>query len=260
MLGVSIFLGGLVGTALALTGGGGAMLAVPLLVYGVGVDPAGAVLVSLTTVGITALAGALHRIRLGQVDLLAGLVFAVGGIFGAPLGTWIGARLPESVLLGLFAVLIAIAAWKMWVSARTAKSGMDLTESDCARKGFSSRCAVLLSGFGIATGILAGLFGVGGGFIIVPVLVTATGMGIHRAASTSLMVIAVVSGSALVAALAQGRMIAWDVAAPFAIGGLAGLAIGTQLARSISGPMLQRGFAAVMGIVATMLLIDTAIQ
>ena len=99
MLWLSLIFGAVVGLSLGLTGGGGAIFAVPLLVYGLGVDPREAIAISLAAVGATSLVGFLHRWKLGQVEIRTGLLFAVAGMVGAPVGTWIAGFLPETVLL-----------------------------------------------------------------------------------------------------------------------------------------------------------------
>ena len=102
MLGLAIAYGVVVGFALGLTGGGGGIFAVPLLVYGLGIAPREAVGISLASVGGTALSGAISRWRQGQVEVRTGIIFAVGGMAGAPLGTWLSKRMPESTLMILF--------------------------------------------------------------------------------------------------------------------------------------------------------------
>ena len=99
MLWLSLLFGAVVGLSLGLTGGGGAIFAVPLLVYGLGVPAREAVAISLAAVGATSFVGFLHRWKLGEVELRTGLLFAIAGMVGAPVGTWIAGFLPEAVLL-----------------------------------------------------------------------------------------------------------------------------------------------------------------
>ncbi|MCA9152842.1 MAG: TSUP family transporter, partial [Planctomycetales bacterium] len=99
---VAIIFGSLVGFALGLTGGGGGIFAVPLLVYGMSIAPREAVGVSLASVGGTALLGVTPRLFRGEVEVRTGLMFAVAGMLGAPLGSWLSKLLPESLLLVLF--------------------------------------------------------------------------------------------------------------------------------------------------------------
>jgi len=250
-----ILLGAVVGLSLGLTGGGGAIFAVPLLVYGLGVDPREAVGVSLATVGLTSLIGFLQRLRVGLVEVRTGLMFAVAGMLTAPFGSWLAARLPETLLLVLFAILMAVIAVRMWLKANEPAerlkivAGVNEPGPTCRRDPegvlhLNSRCALLLAAVGLGVGTLTGLFGVGGGFIIVPALVLFTGMGIQRAVGTSLLVIALVSTSGLASLLAVGRTIPWSLIFWFAVGSLLGLAVGARGAARVGGPTLQRVFAA----------------
>ncbi len=253
--------GAVVGLSLGLTGGGGAIFAVPLLVYGLGVDPREAIGASLATVGATALVGFLQRWRVGLVELHTGLLFAVAGMTTAPLGSRLAARIPETLLLFLFALLMLVVAVRMWRKARdVAERHVLVIRPDepgpvCRRDPqgvlhWNSRCAMLLVGVGLGTGLLAGLFGVGGGFIIVPALVLFSGMGIQRAVGTSLLVIALVSTSGIASMVIAGRTMPWSVVAWFTGGSLLGMLVGGRLAARLGGPTLQRVFAAAILLVA----------
>src|SRR5690606_18731673 len=114
---LSLIFGAVVGLSLGLTGGGGSIFAVPLLVYGLGVRPREAIGVSLAAVGVTALVGAVGRLRGGQVEVKTGLLFAAAGMLGTPAGAWLGGRTPEPVLLVLFAALMIAVAVRMWRNA-----------------------------------------------------------------------------------------------------------------------------------------------
>jgi hypothetical protein len=246
-----LIFGALAGFALGLTGGGGAVLAVPLLVYGLAVDAPQAVAISLMAVGGAAIAGFVNRLRRGEVDLRAGSFFALGGVVTAPVGAWLGERMPETLLLSLFGILIAGVAVRMWIISRR---DTPLTTGPCAASGRLTRtCVAVLTVSGMATGILSGLFGVGGGFVVVPALVFATGMGMHRAVATSLMVVAVVSSAALGSILVTGREVPWTIAVLFLLGSIAGMATGTALGRIVSGPRLQQAFAVALVLVGVLI-------
>ena len=113
----------------------------------------------------------------------------------------------------------------------------------------SGRCRLMLLGLGLLTGALAGLFGVGGGFVIVPALVLFSGMDIRRAVATSLLVVALVSTSGVASYVLAGRSIDLTIGAAFVAGGVAGMFLGTVWGRRIAGPTLQRVFAAAMVLV-----------
>ncbi|TVS16409.1 MAG: sulfite exporter TauE/SafE family protein [Planctomycetaceae bacterium] len=255
MILLSLIFGLVVGLSLGLTGGGGAIFAVPLLVYGLGVPAREAVGISLAAVGATSLVGFLQRWRAGQVEIGTGLLFAVAGMVGAPLGSWIAGRLPETMLLLLFAGLMVIVAIRMWQSSPAAASAEAILAAQdnsadgptCRRDAtgtliLTSPCALLLLTVGLLTGLLAGLFGVGGGFVIVPALILFSSMSIHRAVGTSLMVIALISVSGVTAHLAAGRDIPLDITGLFLLGGLAGLFAGQAISKRLSSTVLQRVF------------------
>lgn len=259
LLSLSLLFGAVVGLSLGLTGGGGAIFAVPLLVYGLGTPPQEAVGVSLAAVGATSLVGFLHRWRLGQVEVRTGLLFAVAGMLGAPFGSWIANLLPDPLLLLLFAGLMVIVAIRLWQQASrpvaTKDAELERDGPACQRDSagalvLTSRCALLLLIVGLLTGVLSGLFGVGGGFVIVPALVLFSGMPIHHAVGTSLLVIALVSVSGVTAHLWGGRAIPPLVTLAFVGGGVAGLFAGQRVGLRLSGPTLQKVFAIAILLVA----------
>ena len=263
---LSALLGVLVGASLGLTGGGGSIFAVPLLVYGLSTSPREAVGVSLGAVGATAFVGFLGRLRGREVELGTGLLFAFSGMLGAPLGSLLGGRVPDAILLPLFSVLMLFVATRMWTTATNRpeqttevrallESETDASAPACRRDPggklkLTSRCAVVLSLVGVVTGVLSGFFGVGGGFVIVPALVFFSGMDIRRAVATSLLVIALVSLSGVLFYAASGERFDIGLACWFSAGGVAGLLLGTLFAKRLSGPVLQKVFAVSIVLVA----------
>jgi len=262
---LSILFGAFVGFALGLTGGGGSLLAVPLLVYGLAIAPREAFGISLAAVGATALIGVVPRIRTGQVEVGTGVLFAVAGMLGAPVGTWVAGMIPETVLLTLFAVLMLVIAWRMWneSTAENAETAQAACETDsrrptCQRTAdgklrLSSRCAMLLAVIGLTTGFLSGMFGVGGGFVIVPALVLFSAMPIQKAVATSLLVIVLVSISGVASHFAAGRGISLEVTGLFVLGGVIGMSLGGLVSKRLPAPLLQKVFAT--GIVAVAIFI-----
>ncbi|MDZ4781988.1 MAG: sulfite exporter TauE/SafE family protein, partial [Planctomycetia bacterium] len=251
MTGLALVFGAVVGLSLGLTGGGGAIFAVPLLVFGMAVPAREAVGVSLAAVGTTAFVGFLHRLRLCEVELRTGMLFAVAGMLGAPLGAQLSEFIPDALLMSLFAGLMGIVAARLWRQAGASARGVrDYETTDqasgptCERDEagalvLTSRCAVLLVLVGVATGLLSGLFGVGGGFVIVPALVLFSGMSIHRAVGTSLMVITLVSAAGLATHVWSERDVPVAVTALFVVGGVAGMFAGQSLGRRLSALRLQ---------------------
>ena len=262
---LSILFGTCVGFALGLTGGGGSLLAVPLLVYGLAIAPREAFGISLAAVGAMALAGVIPRLRAHQVEVGTGVLFAVAGMIGAPLGTWAAGLIPESVLLGLFALLMLVVAGQMWIKANRQElapaacddpeNGPTCRRTESGELRLTSRCAVLLLIVGLATGVLSGLFGVGGGFVIVPALVLFSGMPIRRAIATSLLVIVLVSISGVSSHFVAGRQIPLVLTGLFVLGGVLGMFLGSLVGKRLSAPVLQKLFAT--GIIAVAMFVGT---
>jgi uncharacterized membrane protein YfcA len=266
---LSLIFGAVVGLSLGLTGGGGAIFAVPLLVYGLHVPAKDAVVISLISVGSTSFVGFLHRWQLKEVDVKTGLIFAVAGIIGAPIGTWLATLIPDVALMVMFAALMLIVAVLMWRQSQkkieptehaSALEHPVATNVTCQRNAtgqlkLTSRCALMLMGLGIFVGIQTGLFGVGGGFLIVPALVLFSGIPILHAVGTSLMVISLVSISGIVSQLYSGRTIPFEVTSLFIVGGIFGLFAGQRIGKSVSPPMLQKIFAVAILFVAIFVLV-----
>lgn len=269
--------GGIVGFSLGLTGGGGAIFAVPLLVYVVGTTPRDAIGISLATVGITALIGTIRSWRSGTLELQTGLLFAVAGTLGTPAGAWVAKNIPESLLLTLFGLLMLVVAARMWkrrvVSTVTpasvspppksltpsSSSGPTCRRDDTGRLLMNARCRWLLLALGLFTGLLSGLFGVGGGFIIVPALVLFSGMAMSRAVGTSLLVITLVSAAGLGAQWLSGNPLDWSIIVPFAFGSLGGLLIGNQLNRRVPEDAMRRTFSVAILIVAVFVILKNTV-
>ncbi len=271
---LTITFGLLIGLALGLTGGGGSIFAVPLLVYGLSVDPREAVGVSLAAVGATSAIGFVQRWRRGEAEVGTGLLFALLGMLGAPVGTWMNRQIPETWLMVLFAGLMFVVAVRMWLASgrmRSWKIGVSARQDESCAEGntdaqnagptcrrdvtgvlhLTSRCALLLAILGFITGVLAGLFGVGGGFVIVPALVLFSQMEMRHAVGTSLLVIALVSASGVTSYWLSGRELSPLVTVGFITGGVLGLFLATGISRRLSGPRLQKVFAGmIVGVAA----------
>lgn len=257
---LTILLGALVGFSLGLTGGGGAIFAVPMLIYGLGVPAREAVGISLLTVGCTAFVGFVQRARRSMVEFPTGLLFAFAGMLGAPVGSRLAELIPEQVLLALFAGLMLLIAVRMWLKADEKAAHLPILDGDNAgptcqrdpegRLRLTSQCAMLLGVVGLSTGILTGMFGVGGGFIIVPALVSFACMGMQRAIGTSLLIITLVSLSGTTGHVLAGKELSLQTSSLFTLGSLIGLFLGSWLAQRLAGRMLQRLFAVSIVLVA----------
>jgi uncharacterized protein len=265
--------GAIVGLALGLTGGGGSIFAMPMLIYGLGLAPAAAVPLSLVAVGLTALVGGIHSIRARLVVWQPTLIFALGGIVGAPLGLHLAHLIEARWIVTGFAMLALAVGALLWSRARVhpeqatairahrlgADGGPVCVLAPDGQLRFSVPCALVLSVVGLGTGFLSGLFGVGGGFLIVPALVLVTRMGVHRAVATSLLIISAIGFSGAASAVLQAR-IDWAILLPFAAGGAAAMLAGRQFAGRVAGPTLQRTFAAMIVLVGFSMLLDSMLR
>ncbi len=217
--------GSLVGFSLGLVGGGGSVLAVPLMVYVVGVpDPHVAIGTSAIAVAANAAVNLSNHARGGTVVWSCALTFAAAGIIGAFAGSILGKMVEGQKLLALFALLMLVIALLMLKT----RSRIGLPN---VQMSWTNTPAIL--GLGLATGTLSGFFGIGGGFLIVPALMLATGMPIMNAVSSSLVAVTAF-GMTTAASYAWFGLISWGLAGLFIAGGIAGGLIGTRSARLLS--------------------------
>ncbi|CAJ0702232.1 MULTISPECIES: sulfite exporter TauE/SafE family protein [Ralstonia] len=264
---ISAGLGSVVGLILALTGAGGAIVAVPLLIFGLHLSVPQAAPIALLAVGLSAGLGAMLGLREGKVRYKAAGLMALCGVVISPFGIWVAHRVPNTPLTLLFAVVLAYVALRMFRQARAAPSTEPQprrTAPPChldtttAKLVWTLPCARALAASGVGAGFLSGLLGVGGGFVIVPALRRATDLPMQTIVATSLAVIALVSMGGVVAS-AIGGHVDWHIALPFAAGALTGMLAGRRFARHLAGPALQQGFAAFAGVVALGMIARTLI-
>lgn len=226
---LSLISGSLVGTVLGLIGGGGSILAVPLLVYVVGVpSPHVAIGTSAVAVALSALASLLGHARLGNVRWPCALTFTIAGVAGATLGSTLGKAFDGQRLLLFFGVLMIVVAAMMLRRRQSAASDfVPLTRAS------AGTLAPRLAGFGIATGTLAGFFGIGGGFLVVPGLIAATEMPLIAAIGSSLVSVTAF-GITTAANYAASDLVDWRLVTLFVAGGIAGSVVGGRLAQRLS--------------------------
>ncbi|HVX79059.1 MAG TPA: sulfite exporter TauE/SafE family protein [Bradyrhizobium sp.] len=240
--------GALVGFSLGLVGGGGSILAVPLMVYVVGVSDAHlAIGTSAIAVAANAAFNLSNHARGGTVRWSCALPFAAAGMVGAFIGSIFGKMLDGQRLLALFAMVMLVIAALM-LKARSREGLADVKVS------WANLPAII--GLGLATGTLSGFFGIGGGFLIVPALMLATGMSIMNAVSSSLVAVTAF-GLTTAASYAYSGLVSWQLAGLFIVGGVAGGVIGTGSARFLAA---RRGalnvvFAAIIVAVAIYMLV-----
>lgn len=252
---IPLGLGALVGLVLALTGAGGGILAVPLLIFVLHLDVAASAPVALMAVGGAAALGALLGLREGKVRYKAALLIGGVGMLLAPLGVWLAQRLPATPLTLAFAGVLAYVAWTMERRSRGLTPAKPYAQPPCVRNPGTGRfiwtrpCALALASTGLGSGLLSGLLGVGGGFVIVPALTRYSDLGAESVVMTSMAVIALVSVSGVASAGLSGA-IDWTIAAPFASGAMLALLAARPLASRWAGAKLQRGFALLCAAVA----------
>ena len=234
-----------IGVSLGLVGGGGSILAVPVLVYVLGEPVKEATTASLAIVGTTALVGAADHIRGGGVRVRVALAFGAAGALGALAGTALNRVASGSSILIAFAVVMLAAAYAL-IRGRGEGRG-----DEAEARGRTLALRVIPAGIGI--GVLTGFFGVGGGFVIVPALVLLLGLPMTVAIGTSLLVIALTSASALVAHLATGR-VDWAVVASFTAAAIAGEIAGSRVGSRLSSARLTQVFAVLIVGVALFLI------
>jgi uncharacterized protein len=252
-------LGFLVGLALGALGGGGSIVAVPVLVYVAGEEPAAATTTSLLVVGTAALVGMVGHARAGRVRFTVGIVVGVTGIGGSLAGSALNRAVDGDVLLLGFGLLVLVAAWRMVTGcpsctrigeeramkvadpADDAAAGVAVLTGRRVHVGMIVPVALI----GTAVGFLTGLFGVGGGFVIVPALTLVLGFNMPQAVGTSLLLIVLNTATTLAVRLGTTG-VEWSVAVPFTVAALAGVLTGSRVADRVDAGVLVRWFAAAL--------------
>jgi len=238
--------GGLVGIVLGVIGGGGSILAVPLLVYLVGIgSPHAAIGTASVAVAVNALVSLAGHARAGRVKWPCATVFAVLGVIGAASGAELGKAFDGKRLLALFGLLMIGVGLSMLRRRRMA----DAPDVHLSRETAAALLPRLVP-IALGTGLAAGFFGIGGGFLIVPGLVAATSMPMAYAVGTSLVVVSALAMTTA-SSYALSGYVEWDLAGLLILGGFGGAALGLQLGRRLSGHkgLLERVFACAVMVV-----------
>lgn len=243
MLAVALVAGAVIGLSMGALGGGGSILAVPVLVYALAVGPQAATTASLVIVGVTAAVAAATHAAAGRVDWRAAAVFGALGLPASVAGSLLNRLVDPQLLLVAFAGLMLLAAVAMYRRSRAPRA-------EPAPVGGSTRARVVrVVVVALAVGFLTGFLGVGGGFLIVPALVLAMGFGMPVAVGTSLVVIAVTSVAALAERLGHGA-VPWGVVVPFTVAAVTGSLLGKGLSERVRPALLTRAFAVLLVLVA----------
>ena len=240
-------IGLLLGTLLGLTGAGGSLVALPLLLS-LHLPLRDAVGVSLGAVGLSALIGAIGRWRSGDVHLTPVALLTISGLPGSWIGQQLGQWISEFWLVLGFCVLVLWSAWRMWNSAKLPEQS--------AKKPLNRGMLVFI---GLWVGVLSGLMGVGGGFLIVPALLLFSPLSMLAATATSMAVIALVSGAGFFMYLGSAQP-PMQLLGGIALGGATGVLIGNRLAQRLGGPILQRIYAIMLLSVSLSLAAQKLIQ
>lgn len=226
MLAATILSGALIGLVLGLVGGGGSILAVPLLVHVVGVGSAHAAIgTAAVAVAANALAGLIGHARAGSVKWRCGGLFAVAGVAGAAAGAELGKAMDGQRLLLLFGLLMIGIGLMMFRKRRGVEMPDVRLTRDTAR-----HLVPLLVPAGLGVGVASGFFGIGGGFLIVPALIAVTRMPLTYAAGTSLVVVSAL-GATTAGSYALSGYVDWRIAGLMLLGGVAGAVAGIALGK-----------------------------
>lgn len=258
---MSVLLGAIVGVVMGLTGAGGGILAVPLLVFGLHLTIVEAGSVAMLAVGTSAAVGALVGLKANIVRHRATLLIAFSGILMAPIGVWLAYRVDIKLMSLLFAGVLVWVAYKTFheIFGQNPEAKFE-SAPPCIRNDYSgrfiwtNRCAVALSISGAVAGILSGLLGVGGGFVIVPALQRYTDLAIQSVIATSLAVICLVSLTSVAVSFYAGHL-NFGVALPFAAGSMAGMSAAGLLMPRLSQKYLKTAFGIMCFVVAVAMFI-----
>lgn len=251
-IGIALALGAVIGVLLGLLGGGGSILAVPALVYILGLGVGQAIPTSLIVIGVASAFGAVPKVLAHQVQWRLAAIFAAAGIPATFLGTAIGRQLPQPVLLTGFALVMAVAGIRMLQDKGDTGTACRVGDAGINWR----RCAPRSIPAGLVVGLLTGLFGVGGGFLIIPALVLMLGVEMPIAVGTSLLIIVANSAAGVISHLG-GAAIDWPITGAFVGTAIVGSLIAGYYGTKLDTGRLQRWFAYLVFVVAAYVLVDT---
>jgi len=251
-IGIALALGAVIGVMLGLLGGGGSILAVPALVYLLGLSIGQAIPTSLIVIGVASAFGAVPKVLAHQVQWRLAAIFAAAGIPATFLGTAIGRHLPQPVLLTGFALVMVVAGIRMLQDRGDTGTACRVGDAGINWR----RCAPRSIPAGIFVGLLTGLFGVGGGFLIIPALVLMLGVEMPIAVGTSLLIIVANSAAGAISHLGVAA-IDWPITVAFVGTAIVGSLIAGYFGTKLDTGRLQRWFAYLVFAVAAYVLVDT---
>lgn len=237
----------LVGIALGLLGGGGSILTLPILTYVAGMDTKSAIAASLFVVAVTSATGVITHARAGRVRWRTGLLFGAAGMVGAYGGGRVAAYIPGSVLMIAFALMMLATAVAM---LRERKPGPALAPASARRDLPIGK--ILLEG--IVVGVVTGIVGAGGGFLVVPALALLGGLSMEVAIGTSLVVISMKSFAGFYGHLQHVERLDWTLTLGVTAVAVAGSFVGAAVAGRVPPQMLRKGFGAFVLLMAAFVL------
>ncbi len=246
MIALTVVLAALVGISLGLLGGGGSILMVPLLTYVAGMDAKQAIATSLLVVGVTSTVSTVSHARAGRVQWRSGLLFGAAGMAGAYAGGRLGHLLPGSLLLIAFAVMMIASAVAMLRRRRT-----PVTPAPAPHRTPIGKALTL----GAAVGLLTGIIGAGGGFIVVPTLALLAGLTMPVAVGTSLLVIAM-NALAGLAGQVTTLGVDWKMAAMVTAAAVVGSLVGARLTARVDADVLRAAFGWFVLVMASVILAE----
>lgn len=256
---IAVIIAGLVtGLLLGIFGSGGSIITLPALIYLLGVEPKSAIAMSLGIVAVTATIAAIQHWRQDNVDLGVTAIFGLFGVIGTFAGAKLGLLTPVIIQLSLFAAVMIMAAVKLLKKPQQHRSLGAAAVSGCATGQCTRGEYMHIAWHGIGVGILTGVVGVGGGFLIVPALVLLSGLSMKKAVGTSLSIVALKSFAGF-AGYAGSVAIDYRLMAVFTLIAIVGSIAGGQLAKRLSGERLKRGFGVFLLLVATYIIIKNII-
>lgn len=255
---VALVAGAIIGLSLGALGGGGSILAVPVLVYLLGQTAGQATTGSLVVVGVTSLMGAVTAHRAGHVLLGRGVAFGVVAIGGAVLGARASALVSDEVLLASFSALMLLVggamAWRRWRGRAAISEGPPTLDDPIISFSPTFACdcprAVKVLVTATSVGLLTGFLGVGGGFLVVPALLLALALPMRHAAGTALVVITITSAAALAVRAGVGATPDWTLVAALTATSAVGAVAGARLADRVDASRLSAAFTALVLAVA----------
>lgn len=252
---LAIAVGVPIGFQLGMTGAGGALLAVPLLVYVVGVTVQEAAAMSLVVVAASSIFGTWQYGRVGQVKVKATLAFTWTGMLGAWGGVYGQHLIPKEILLLAFGFLLLFARWLI---LRQATLLLRMEPKSACAEHFPGTCWLKAAGVGFAVGVLNGFFGVGGGFMIVAALVLTLGFPPRLAIGTSLSIIAPIAIVGIVGHLEFG-VLDTQITGLVLLGSIAGMVLGARFGQIAPPTIMNRVTASItISIALALILLNSA--